>query len=276
MKKYLKMLNSILHFGERRTDRTGIGTLGLFGYDLTFNLQDGFPLVTTKKMFFHGIKAEILWFLRGDTDIKWLQDQNVHIWDEFADDEGYVGPMYGYQWRHWNGYYDQISTVINQIQTDPTSRYHVVTAWNPSDLKSQALGACHMMFQFYVRGGRYLDCRMMQRSCDAFLGVPFNIAGYALLTHMVAQVCGLEPGQLQMSFNDVHIYTNHVDQVEEQLKREPLAKSILMLKKGISDIDEFEMEDIGIVNYKHYEAIKAPLAVGPLRDKKIKTDTEHN
>src|SRR6188472_4047705 len=224
MRAYLDLLQRILDDGVEKSDRTGTGTRSVFGHQMRFDLRQGFPLVTTKKIHTRSVFAELLWFLRGDTNVKWLQDRGVTIWDEWADSDGDLGPIYGYQWRSWPApdgrHVDQIAQVIEQIRTDPDGRRHIVSAWNVADIPDMALAPCHTMFQFYVAGGR-LSCQLYQRSADVFLGVPFNIASYALLTLMMAQATGLEPGEFVHTFGDVHLYLNHVDQAREQLSREP-------------------------------------------------------
>ncbi len=272
MKQYLDLLDFILCQGSDKEDRTGTGTLSTFGYQMRFNLQEGFPLLTTKKLHFKSIVYELLWILRGDTNIKWLNDNGVRIWDEWADENGDLGPVYGRQWRRWPQFEsgggrwesvvptDQLSQVIEQIKNNPNSRRHIVTAWNPSEVDEAALPPCHLLFQFYVNGGK-LSCQMYQRSADVFLGVPFNIASYALLTHMIAQVTGLEVGDFVHTFGDVHIYKNHIEQVKLQLSREPKALPKLMLSPGIEDIDEFTFGDIVLLDYAPHPGIKAEVSV---------------
>jgi len=264
MKQYLDLLDFILCQGSEKEDRTGTGTLSTFGYQMRFDLQEGFPLVTTKKLHFKSIAYELLWFLRGDTNIKWLNDNGaVRIWNEWANEDGDLGPIYGKQWRSFGAkglYVDQIAEVIEQIKTNPYSRRHIVTAWNPAEVDSAALPPCHVLFQFYVNEGK-LSCQMYQRSADVFLGVPFNIASYALLTHMVAQVTGLEVGEFVHTFGDVHIYKNHIEQVKLQLSREPKALPKLMLSPGIEDIDDFTFGDIMLLDYAPHPGIKAEVSV---------------
>ncbi len=268
MKQYLDLLDFILCQGSEKQDRTGTGTLSTFGYQMRFNLQEGFPLITTKKLHFKSIVYELLWFLRGDTNIKYLNDNGVRIWDEWADDKGDLGPVYGAQWRRWKKptgtpwvfEIDQIEEVVADIKINPYSRRHIVTAWNPSDIERAALPPCHLLFQFYVNDGK-LSCQMYQRSADVFLGVPFNIASYALLTHMVAHVTGLEVGDFVHTFGDVHIYKNHIDQVKLQLTREPRELPKIMLSPGIKDIDDFTFGDIVLLDYDPHPRIKAEVAV---------------
>jgi len=264
MKQYLDLLDFILCQGSEKQDRTGTGTLSTFGYQMRFNLQEGFPLITTKKIHFKSIVYELLWFLRGDTNIKYLNDNGVRIWDEWADENGDLGPVYGEQWRRWNygtcGGIDQIGLVISDIKTNPYSRRHIVSAWNPAEVDEAALPPCHLLFQFYVNEGK-LSCQMYQRSADVFLGVPFNIASYALLTHMIAQVTGLEVGDFVHTFGDVHIYKNHIEQVKLQLSREPRSLPKLMLSPGINNIDDFTFGDIVLLDYDPHSRIKAEVSV---------------
>jgi thymidylate synthase len=264
MKQYLDLCNHILEHGDKKTDRTGTGTLSVFGYQMRFDLQKGFPLVTTKKLHLRSIIYELLWFLNGDTNIKYLNDNKVTIWDEWADANGELGPVYGYQWRSWpsarGGKIDQITKVIDQIKSKPDSRRHIVTAWNPADVDSMALPPCHALFQFYVSNGK-LSCQLYQRSCDTFLGLPFNIASYALLTHMVAQQCDLEPGDFVWTGGDVHIYLNHLDQVKLQLTREPYPLPKLRISRKPSSIFDYQFEDFEILDYQFHPGIKAPIAV---------------
>jgi len=273
MRQYLDLLQAIKARGTRRGDRTGTGTIDLFGYQMRIDLAEGFPLLTTKHVPLRLIIHELLWFLAGDTNIKYLKDNNVHIWDEWADENGDLGPVYGAQWRSWPNYIcqgiaghyrnepiDQIKNLINDIKKNPESRRHIVTGWNPADLSKQALPPCHCLFQFHVADGK-LSCQLYQRSADVFLGVPFNIASYALLTMMVAQVCGLKPGEFIHTFGSVHIYLNHQEQVDLQLGRDPLALPNVRLNPEVRDIFSFRYEDFTLEGYKSHEAIKAPVAV---------------
>jgi thymidylate synthase len=264
MEQYHKLLKHILENGNKKQDRTGVGTISVFGYQLRFDLSKGFPLVTTKKLHLKSIIYELLWFLNGDTNIKYLKDHGVSIWDEWADANGDLGPVYGYQWRSWPGRngekIDQISKLIDQLKKKPDSRRHIVTAWNPAEVDNMALPPCHAMFQFYVAEGR-LSCQLYQRSCDTFLGLPFNIASYALLVHMIAQQCDLEPGDFVWTGGDVHIYNNHIDQVSLQLTREPFALPRLNIKRKPSSIFDYQFEDFEILNYQSHPSIKAPIAV---------------
>ena len=315
MKQYLDMMRHIRDNGIRKSDRTGTGTLSVFGYQMRFNLQEGFPLLTTKKLFTKAIIHELLWILKGETNIKYLVDNGVHIWDEWADAEGELGPVYGKQWRSWRGagesytdsdnlnstvVIDQIAHVIHSLRTNPDSRRLMVSAWNPADIDSMKLPPCHALFQFYTReltvdqravhGGipghayrgnegdlddtalhlrfdemgiprRYLDCQLYQRSCDTFLGVPFNIASYAMLTHMIAQVVGMEPGEFVWTGGDVHLYLNHLEQVDLQLSREPRPAPRLHLNAEVENIDDFAYADFGFSGYDPHPAIAAPVAV---------------
>jgi len=264
MMQYLDLMRDILDNGTSKTDRTGTGTLSVFGRQLRFNLQDGFPLVTTKKLHLRSIIIELLWFLRGDTNIKYLHDHNVTIWDEWADAHGDLGPVYGHQWRSWPApdgtTIDQISKLMDQLREKPDSRRHIVTAWNPAEVDKMALPPCHALFQFYVADGK-LSCQLYQRSADYFLGVPFNIASYSLLTHMVAQQCGLLPGEFVWTGGDVHLYTNHIDQANLQLSRQPYPLPQLVIRRKPASIFEYQYEDFEIVNYQAHPAIKAPIAV---------------
>lgn len=264
MRPYHELLEHILKDGVRKADRTGTGTLSVFGHQMRFDLAAGFPLVTTKKLHVKSIIHELLWFLAGDTNTAYLRQNGVSIWDEWADEKGDLGPVYGKQWRSWakpdGGTIDQIAGVISEIKTNPDSRRLIVSAWNVADLPEMALSPCHCLFQFYVAEGR-LSCQLYQRSADVFLGVPFNIASYALLTQMVAQVCGLEPGDFVHSFGDVHLYVNHVEQAHEQLSRAPRALPRLELNSQVRDIFAFRYEDFRLVDYDPYPAIKAPVAV---------------
>ena len=264
MKSYLELAQHILKTGAKKTDRTGTGTISVFGAQLRFNLQEGFPLVTTKKLHLRSIIHELLWFLNGDTNIKYLNDNGVTIWDEWADANGELGPVYGHQWRSWPSpdgrSIDQISQVLAQIKTKPDSRRHIVSAWNPAEVDKMALPPCHALFQFYVADGK-LSCQLYQRSADYFLGVPFNIASYALITHMFAQQCGLVPGEFVWTGGDVHIYSNHVEQMQLQLSRVPFALPTLEIKRKPKDLFSYQFDDFEIVNYQSHPSIKAPIAV---------------
>ncbi len=264
MQQYNDLLRHVMQHGTKKEDRTGTGTVSVFGYQMRFDLQKGFPLVTTKKVHTRSIIHELLWFLKGDTNIKYLKDNGVSIWDEWADDNGNLGPVYGYQWRSWPSasgeHIDQISQLIDQIKKNPDSRRLLVNAWNVSEISKMKLPPCHILFQFYVADGK-LSCQLYQRSADLFLGVPFNIASYALLTHMVAQVCGLEVGEFIHTLGDAHIYSNHFDQVNLQLTREPLPLPTLKLNPEVKNIFDFTYEDIAIENYQSHPAIKAAVAV---------------
>lgn len=264
MKQYLDLLREIKNKGTLKGDRTGTGTLSLFGHQMRFDLSKGFPLCTTKKIFIKGVIHELLWFLQGSHNIKYLNDNGVHIWDEWADKDGNLGPVYGVQWRSWDlgdfGIIDQIAQVIKQIKENPDSRRHIVTAWNPGEVDKMALPPCHLMFQFYVVGG-FLSCQMYQRSADVFLGVPFNIASYALLTMMIAQVCNLKAGEFIHTFGDVHIYNNHRDQVDLQLSREPKKLPIMEINPFIESIDDFQYSDFVLRDYDPYPSIKAKISV---------------
>ena len=264
MQQYHDLLKHILEKGTDKTDRTGTGTKSVFGYQMRFDLAKGFPLVTTKKVHLRSIIHELLWFLKGETNIAYLKENGVSIWDEWADSEGELGPVYGKQWRHREGKNgqeeDQISSLVQEIKNNPDSRRLIVSAWNVAELPQMALMPCHSLFQFYVADGR-LSCQLYQRSADVFLGVPFNIASYALLTHMIAQVCQLEPGDFVHTFGDVHIYSNHFEQVKLQLSRQPFPLPTLQLNPAVKDLFSFRFEDIEILNYQCHPAIKAPVAV---------------
>jgi thymidylate synthase len=270
VRQYLDLLDHVLAHGEEKADRTGTGTLSVFGHQMRFNLADGFPLLTTKKLYTRGIFGELMWFLRGDTNVKWLQDRNIKIWDEWADADGDLGPVYGYQWRSWptpdGRQIDQIANVIEQIRSKPDSRRLVVSAWNVADVEDMAIPPCHTMFQFYVTapdatGQRKLSCQLYQRSADIFLGVPFNIASYALLTHMVAQVTGLGVGDFVHTLGDAHLYLNHIDQARLQLTREPGPLPTLSLNPNRTEIDEFDLGDVEVVDYVAEPNIPAPISV---------------
>lgn len=264
MQQYLNLLQHILTEGTQKTDRTGTGTKSCFGYQMRFNLAEGFPLVTTKKVHLKSIIYELLWFLNGDTNVKYLQENGVHIWDEWADANGDLGPVYGKQWRSWEGangvVVDQITVLIDQIKKNPDSRRLIVSAWNVSDLNKMALMPCHNLFQFYVADGK-LSCQLYQRSADVFLGVPFNIASYALLTMMIAQVCDLAYGDFIHSFGDVHLYKNHFEQAALQLSRKPFHLPTMKINPEVKDIFSFKFEDFTLLNYECHPGIKAPVAV---------------
>jgi len=264
MRQYLDLLARVLDAGDARLDRTGVGTRAVFGHQMRFDLADGFPLLTTKKLHTKSIVHELLWFLAGETNTRYLKEHGVSIWDEWADEKGELGPVYGRQWRSWAApdgrSIDQISWVVNEIKTNPSSRRLVVSAWNPADLDKMALAPCHCLFQFFVADGR-LSCQLYQRSGDVFLGVPFNIASYALLTAMMAQVCGLEPGEFVHTLGDAHLYSNHVEQAREQLTRKPGPLPKLVLNPGVKSIFGFRFEDIAIEDYEALPHIKAPVAV---------------
>ena len=264
MKQYHELVARILGEGVRKNDRTGTGTLSVFGHMMRFDLAEGFPLVTTKRLHVRSIIHELLWFIRGDTNIAYLKQNGVSIWDEWADAHGDLGPVYGKQWRSWGtpdgGAIDQLGKVIAELRDNPDSRRHIVCSWNVADLDRMALAPCHCLFQFYVANGR-LSCLLYQRSADVFLGVPFNIASYALLTHLVAQVTGLEPGEFIHSFGDAHLYLNHLDQARELLRRKPLPLPKLRINPGLRSIDDFKYEDFEIVGYQAHAHIAAPVAV---------------
>lgn len=264
MRQYLDLIQKVLDEGAEKGDRTGTGTKSIFGHQMRFKLQDGFPLMTTKKLHVRSIFYELLWFLKGETNIKYLKDNKVSIWDEWADENGDLGPVYGYQWRSWpdynGGHIDQISELIDSIKNNPNSRRHILSAWNVAMVEQMALPPCHLLFQFYVADGK-LSCQLYQRSADLFLGVPFNIASYALLTHMFAHVCNLEPGDFVHTFGDAHIYNNHIEQCNLQLSREPLKLPELRFKRKIDSIFDFEYEDIEIVGYEAHPHIKGTVAV---------------
>ncbi|MGB9130468.1 MAG: thymidylate synthase [Thiobacillus sp.] len=264
MKPYLDLMRHVLEHGTKKDDRTGTGTLSVFGWQMRYNLAEGFPLVTTKKCHLRSIIHELLWFLQGDTNIKYLKENGVSIWDEWADENGNLGPVYGHQWRSWprpeGGTIDQISEVVKTLKTNPDSRRIIVSAWNVADMDKMALAPCHAFFQFYVADGK-LSCQLYQRSADIFLGVPFNIASYALLTLMMAQVTGLKPGDFVHTLGDAHLYSNHLDQTREQLSREPRPLPTMTLNPDVKDIFAFRFEDFTLSGYDPHPAIKAPVAV---------------
>ena len=264
MNQYLKLLEHVKQNGQKKEDRTGTGTMSVFGYQMRFNLNDGFPLLTTKKVHLKSVIYELLWFLSGNTNIKFLKDNGVSIWDEWADENGNLGPVYGHQWRSWptseGREIDQISNLINQIKKTPDSRRLIVSAWNVGEINKMKLPPCHCFFQFYVADGR-LSCQLYQRSADIFLGVPFNIASYALLTQMIAHVCGLECGEFIHTLGDAHIYTNHIDQVNEQLRRKPKKLPQIKINPSVKNIFDFKYEDFSLEGYDPYPLIKAPVAV---------------
>ncbi|MFT8362506.1 MAG: thymidylate synthase [Sporolactobacillus sp.] len=264
MEQYLSLCRRVLEEGHRKADRTGTGTISVFGHQMRFHLQDGFPLMTTKKLHYKSIIYELLWFLKGDTNVAYLQEHGVRIWNEWADDHGELGPIYGHQWRSWTGKngetIDQISRVIDQIRTTPDSRRLIVSAWNPSEIGEMALPPCHCLFQFYVTNGR-LSCQLYQRSADIFLGVPFNIASYALLTHMIAHVTGLAVGDFVHTLGDAHIYLNHLPQIKEQLMRTPRTLPKLHFARQLTNIEDFDYSDFLIENYHPYPPIKGEVSV---------------
>jgi thymidylate synthase len=264
MKQYHDLMQKILLEGAKKEDRTGTGTMSIFGHQMRFDLSEGFPVVTTKKLHLRSIIVELLWFLRGDSNIKYLNENKVSIWDEWADENGDLGPVYGYQWRHWpdgkGGEIDQIKNLIHQIKTKPDSRRHIVSAWNVADVDQMALPPCHTIFQFYVAEGK-LSCQLYQRSADVFLGVPFNIASYALFTMMVAQVCGLKPGDFVHTFGDAHLYSNHLEQAKLQLSREIRPLPTMKINPEVKDIFEFQYEDFELINYDPHPHIKAAVAI---------------
>lgn len=264
MRQYLDLMQHVLEHGHQKSDRTGTGTLSVFGYQMRFDLSAGFPLVTTKKCHLRSILHELLWFLKGDTNIKYLQDNKVTIWDEWADAAGNLGPVYGYQWRSWptadGRHIDQITQVIEQIKRTPDSRRLIVSAWNVGEIEKMKLPPCHAFFQFYVADGK-LSCQLYQRSADIFLGVPFNIASYALLTMMVAQVCGLQPGDFVHTLGDAHLYSNHLDQTREQLSREPRPLPTMRINPAVTNLFDFKFEDFALDGYDPHPAIKARVAV---------------
>lgn len=264
MKQYLDLCRHVLENGVKKEDRTGTGTISTFGYQMRFNLQEGFPLLTTKKVHLKSVIHELLWFIQGNTNVKYLQENGVRIWNEWADEDGNLGPIYGHQWRSWMGAdgrtHDQLKEVVEQIKTNPNSRRLIISAWNVGDLDKMALPPCHTLFQFYVAGGK-LSCQLYQRSGDLFLGVPFNIASYALLTMMIAQVCDLEPGEFIHTFGDVHIYLNHIEQVKLQLTREPRQLPTMKLNPNVKNIFDFKYEDFSLENYHPHPPIKGVVSV---------------
>ena len=264
MKQYLGLLDHVLKNGTEKKDRTGTGTLSVFGYQMRFDLEQGFPLLTTKKLHFKSIIHELLWFISGDTNVKYLSENGVRIWNEWADSDGNLGPVYGYQWRSWSAAdgkkIDQLSIVIESIKKSPDSRRHIVSSWNPGEIEKMALPPCHILFQFHVASGK-LSCQLYQRSCDIFLGVPFNIASYALLTMMVAQATGLRPGEFIHTLGDAHIYLNHIEQVRLQLTREPYDLPVLNLNQGVKDIFKFRYEDFSLSGYNAHPHIKGEISI---------------
>ncbi len=264
MKQYLDLARHIMKRGVDKGDRTGTGTRSVFGHQMRFDLSEKFPLLTTKKMFLKGVIYELLWFLQGSTNTKYLTENNVHIWDEWADEDGELGPVYGRQWRHWESrdgrVIDQISKIVDQIKKNPDSRRHIVSAWNVGEIENMALPPCHLLFQFYVDDGK-LSCQLYQRSADVFLGVPFNIASYALLTLMMAQICDLKPGEFVHTFGDAHIYTNHFEQIKEQLSRKPLTPPVMKINPNVKNIFDFTFEDFELQEYEYHPAIKGKISV---------------
>lgn len=265
MRQYLDLLRDVKENGVDRMDRTGVGTRSVFGRQMRFDLSKGFPLLTTKKVYWKGVVYELLWFLKGNTNTKYLVDHNVHIWDEWADENGDLGPVYGAQWRNWGGYLDpekgidQLSELIHLVKTNPHSRRLILNAWNVDEIRYMALPPCHMMAQFYVANGK-LSCQLYQRSCDVFLGLPFNIASYSLLTHMIASICGLEVGEFVWTGGDTHLYLNHLEQAEKQLQREPFHSPRVVVNK-LSNIEKYTYDDIKLIGYQYHPAIPAPIAV---------------
>jgi thymidylate synthase len=264
MRQYLELLSHVMEHGAEKKDRTGTGTISTFGYQMRFDLSEGFPVVTTKKLHLRSIIYELLWFLSGSTNVKYLQENGVRIWNEWADSDGNLGPVYGYQWRSWPAsdgrHIDQVTTVVNSLKNNPDSRRHIVSAWNVGDLEKMALPPCHVLFQFYVAGGR-LSCQLYQRSADIFLGVPFNIASYSLLALMMAQVTGLKPGEFIHTFGDAHIYLNHIEQVRLQLTREPRPLPVMTLNPEVKDIFSFKYEDFTLTGYDPHPVIKGEISV---------------
>jgi thymidylate synthase len=264
MKQYLDLMRHVLENGVRKGDRTGVGTVSVFGYQMRFDLNEGFPAVTTKKLHFRSIIHELLWFLQGDTNIRYLQENGVRIWDKWADENGELGPVYGYQWRSWPApdgtHIDQIGRLLEQLQTNPNSRRHIVSAWNAADIERMALPPCHCLFQFYVAEGK-LSCHLYQRSGDIFLGVPFNIASYSLLTMMLAQVTGYEPGEFVHTFGDAHLYLNHLEQAAVQLSRTPFPLPRMKLNPEVTSLSDFRYEDFTLEDYRYHPHIRAPIAV---------------